>query len=505
MITPRGSTSSRETLLAINAVTPEDPRNPLRTVERPRGCVDGDAIVASLSLVNAALGAGVLAYPFAFTIAGLAVASATTAILGCLSTLSLCIIMHSMQVARSKVLIPSSVSSYGDLVREELGQRASTAMEVLIVCYGFGACVGYLEVLEDVANAVTSDASLASLGVGRPTFRLISLCFAALPCFGLSCLRSIEALKYSAAASVLATLFVVATLVVQASLNPCRPSDCTDENGRHGWDRGDAGVSVWPTSFAKVVKALPLIAFALQMHIQGAAIFAAMPPRLQASVPKRRGVAGAAVALCLAFYYPTGIGGLVRFGGATEPDILNNFATSDAAANIARFCMALTALAAFPSQHFPARTILHKVWKKCLRCAAPPDTSSGLPEDELEAPPAGGLSIRFALAEATLWNASALGVAIFAVGNDIKLDLIFQLIGAIAGSSVILIIPGLLWARLGTGPPSSCQRVLPAVLLLGTGGFILVTGTVVSLQELPSLLEHSADDAGSGDAAQLAL
>ena len=85
MSTTRGD--GREALLTmINAVTPEDPRNPLTNKDTRRSCVDGDAVTASLSFVNAALGAGVLAYPFAFSAAGLVVAASTTLFIGCLST-----------------------------------------------------------------------------------------------------------------------------------------------------------------------------------------------------------------------------------------------------------------------------------------------------------------------------------------------------------------------------------------------------------------------------------
>ena len=215
-----GSTT-RDGLLAINSITPEEPRFPLAETKKP---VLGDAVVASLSLVNAALGAGVLAYPYAYMSAGLIPASLLTLMLGCLSFMALCSLMHAMSKARARVPDPSKVSSFGDLVREELGLKASMVLEVLIVLYGFGACVGYLEVLEDVADSVmgSQQSVLDALGLSRAAFQVITLCAATVPCFALSALRSISALKYSAAASVLAVLFVVGILVSQAITNPCQ-------------------------------------------------------------------------------------------------------------------------------------------------------------------------------------------------------------------------------------------------------------------------------------------
>ena len=79
-------------------------QTPVKASRDTAKCVlcDGDAVVASLSLVNAALGAGVLAYPFAFMSAGIVAASLCTVILGSLSYVSLCIIFHSMAVARQR-------------------------------------------------------------------------------------------------------------------------------------------------------------------------------------------------------------------------------------------------------------------------------------------------------------------------------------------------------------------------------------------------------------------
>ena len=92
------------------------------------------------------------------------------------------------------------------------------------------------------------------------------------------------------------------------------------------------------------------------------------------------------------------------------------------------------------------------------------------------------MSATFAVVEAFVWTAVVLVVTIGAMIAGIHLDLVFQLIGAICGSTVILIIPGFLWARHGTG--SAVGRLVPAVGLSATGLFILGAGTFVTLQEM---------------------
>ena len=78
----------------------------------------------------------------------------------------------------------------------------------------------------------------------------------------------------------------------------------------------------------------------------------------------------------------------------------------------------------------------------------------------------------------------AVGTTVAAVLQHIELDLVFQLIGSVCGSMVILIIPGFLWARLGTGAPNSATRVLPASVLILAGVVVLVAGTAVTLKEM---------------------
>lgn len=498
-----------------------------------RPWVDGPTIVGILSLVNAALGAGVLAYPFAFMSAGMVLASVFTTAIGVLSMCSLCIIMHCMTILQAREGA-ANVKSFGDLVKYGLGQKASTALEALIVVYMFGACVGYLEVLDDVFHGVVSDAQLSHVGLDRQQADVLCLCAAAVLCFALATLRSIEALKYTAAAAVLAVFFTVGTLVFQAFAHPCLPdaspsssssvslsssananantsSRCDDENGRHGWTKGEHGVSLWPESAGGILKALPLICFAVQCQIQCAAAYCEMPPSLARSGARRRRVAYGATLLTLILYFPAGIAGFARFGDATQGDILANFGVKDGFADVARFCMALTALSAFPCQHYPARTILHKIWTSRF---SPPEpapvvnvhvgefTSSG---DALRADGGGGggddaslnadgsgggggggggLSLAFALTEALCWTLVVLGTTIWAVLNQIKLDLVFQLIGSVCGSAVILVVPGFLWNELGSGPPHSLCRLIPSAVLILCGLFIMGAGTLVTVNEM---------------------
>ena len=61
-----------------------------------------------------------------------------------------------------------------------------------------------------------------------------------------------------------------------------------------------------------------------------------------------------------------------------------------------------------------------------------------------------------------------------------------QLVGAIGGGSVILIVPGCLWAKLGTGSAFSLTRLAPPVVLSLVGFFIMIAGTYVTIKDIVS-------------------
>lgn len=368
-----------------------------------------DAAAASLTLANSALGAGILAYPYAFMSAGVAGASIATAFMALCSFVSLCCIMRLM--ATAQFLSEAPVRSFGDLVRLAFGDCVCSVVEALVVFYCFGACVGYIVLLGDVFTPLMCKAVSGRLSFSK--VHLIMEAGCAVLAWLLCLLRRISALKYTAVLAVAATFCVVAMLVRQVLMMPCDAAHCTDETGKGGWPLPAGDGWLWPADFAGLLRALPLIAFAMQCHMQMCIVYAEMPSHIAESQGRRRAVALASVMILLVMYFPTGIAGFMRFGEATNGDILQNFVVSDGLADMARVCIGLTALASFPLQHFPARAALDALWRR--RCAKGAER----------------MSTTFLLVESSVWVAAALGLAIVAGSN---LAVVFQLVGAIAGA-----------------------------------------------------------------------
>lgn len=94
---------------------------------------------AALSLMNSMLGAGILAYPYAYMSSGTLVGTILALTIGCLSFMAINVIFKLMAIATAS---DESIRGYGDLVGAAFGRRYRIAVDGLLVVYAYGACVG---------------------------------------------------------------------------------------------------------------------------------------------------------------------------------------------------------------------------------------------------------------------------------------------------------------------------------------------------------------------------
>ena len=357
-----------------------------------------------------------------------------------------------------------------------MGARWAVTTEILLIAFEFGACWGYLVLLTDMIKPLV----IKMLGCTDSVAVIYCMLGSGAVCYSLSLLRRVSALRYASGLACAATLFMVVMLVRQSLMHPCEPGDCDDERDdpKSGWEHeGDRGVALGPRDFGSIAAALPLIAFALQTHLQVPAVYSEIPVSLRTP---RFGMyfAIATYTILICLYTPAGIAGYSRFGSETQGDILTNFTIDDKLADIARFGIAVTTLCAYPMQHFPARSALYTWWRQRYP-SAPPE-----------------MSRLWLFGEATVWNALALGLALVAgaparrapTGTGLPppppppppphstpcrttppdagagLNNVLGLIGALCGSFVIFIIPGILCARAhATQPDPVLARTEPAL------------------------------------------
>uniref|UniRef100_A0A7S0Q5N9 Amino acid transporter transmembrane domain-containing protein n=1 Tax=Coccolithus braarudii TaxID=221442 RepID=A0A7S0Q5N9_9EUKA len=456
---------------------------PFRPSTPPSACAlvcDSAFWAATFTTCNAALGAGVLAYPYAFMSAGLVPGPLLLLGLASLSCASLLVLVNEMA---SLLKMRPAVQTYTDIALYGLGPKSASFLQLIVLLNALGACWAYNVLLADVLAPVVIRAF--SLDAHEDTYlvRTAVMGSCAAICKLLCMLRRISALRYSSLLAVLATLFTVLMLVKDAVTDPCVVGKCYDELGRNGWcteeqlledkskgtelcDGTTHGLSLWQQSLASLLRAFPLVAFALQCHVQACSVYIELPPRLRSPAVWSK-VALAAICVVSVLYMPTGIAGFVRFGVQTQGDVLRNFDVSDSLADLARVCIAVAALCAFPLQHYPVRAILHSLSRTAT------SRLRGCAGEAVEP-----ISINFVRVEAIVWCASVLLLSLSA-GDS--LSSIFQLVGAVCGGTVVFSLPGVL--ALKTSAFGRAYQFLGGCLL-GVGLFITVSGTYVTIASM---------------------
>jgi solute carrier family 38 (sodium-coupled neutral amino acid transporter), member 7/8 len=334
-------------------------------------------------------------------------------------------------------------------VHKVLGARAAEVMAWTIFVFLFGSCVAFEIIAGDTFGAVMRhfvigphDSVPEWLGA-RQIMILLPAVTVMLP---LSLLRSMGAL---AASSTLAVGVMAATtliIVSKAAAAVVAPDDPPAQHSGAAWERVDM-FTFDVTTFT----AMPVMIFAYHCHVQAVPIYYELTespklwppcaagasvelerlshPRGRAAQRKLTGMAAVlsvAFAECSVLYLATGISGYSLFPDNTSSNILNNFDLGDGLMLLVRFIVGWAVVLHYPINQHVARSALYDL--VCTYARATPATH--VPYKHI----AGLTVVFFSATTATACVVSDLGV-------------VFQVIGGVAGSLLIFILPGALLVR----------------------------------------------------------
>eukprot|EP00939_MAST-03C_sp_MAST-3C-sp1_P003910 g3910.t1 len=391
----------------------------------------GTAFGATLTLANTALGAGILAFPYAFEQSGLGLGLILVVAIAVLTATSQeMVVMGVLECKQKEKLGAPKIASYDAMVRSLLGPAWGNLMEVLIAIYQFGACVAYILVAQDQLEPLLkcvvcggeccqyapidedSGCDCSNLICNRVI--IILLCTWAVmfpPCL----LRDVSTLKYVSVIGV-SCPFIMSAIIVYYGI---------DDMVNHGAKVDLDNIQWFSGSLKGAFVALPIFCFALQSHISVPCIFRGVKEELQTKKNFGR-VVFAAYSIILALYIPTGAFGLAYFlenkTGDFPKDVLTGFQTNKVLADVARCCMAVGAMCAFSLNHFPARCAIFNIIFRGEKSV-----------DDMEN------KNTIYVVEAVVFSACACGLAI-AVPN---VATVFGVLGATIASSSMFIFPGL--------------------------------------------------------------
>ncbi|CAH2323830.1 sodium-coupled neutral amino acid transporter 7 [Pelobates cultripes] len=305
------------------------------TVQEPRRFASGTTPAGAVFIVvNAALGAGLLNFPAAFSAAGGITAGISLQLVLLLFIISGLVILAYCADACSE-------RTYQEVVRGVCGRHAGVLCEILIAVYTFGTCIAFFIIIGDQLDKLLSAMMHNAVGGSIPwyadrkfTITVTGLLFI-LP---LSLPREISVQKYASFLSVLGTCYVTVIVIVRciwpSSVIPTRDIPSS------------------PSTWLAVFNAVPTICFGFQCHVSSVPVYGSMQ---QQDIKRWGYIVTVAMFIALCVYTGTGVCGFLLFGSDVDQDVLLSFPSDDVAVAVARAFIILCVLTSYPILHYCGR------------------------------------------------------------------------------------------------------------------------------------------------------
>ncbi|CAL1274352.1 unnamed protein product [Larinioides sclopetarius] len=260
--------------------------------------------VAAFLLVNAALGAGVLNYPYAYDKAG-----------GVVFAAFLQIIMMVVLISTMLVLVYSADvnndNTYHDVLLSLCGRRAQqfAAVSILLTCYGI--CITFLIIIGDQYDRLFLSLFEKDFCTQWYLDRRFTITVTSVLCILPMCyFQRLDFLRYASTLGIFAMLYPVFLTVYEYYKLDIQP-------GR---------IKVVPDSAVEVFVVIPVFSFAYQTHEIVVPVYACMKDRNLRDFTKATFLA---MGILFFIYCIAGSFGYMTFGSLIAPDIMEQYDATD--------------------------------------------------------------------------------------------------------------------------------------------------------------------------------
>ncbi|KAE8297095.1 putative sodium-coupled neutral amino acid transporter 7 Solute carrier family 38 member 7 [Larimichthys crocea] len=334
-----GSNDSGERAWLLQSPSVDSDRH-LDTEGRRSGGVS--SLGACFIVVNAALGAGLLNFPAAFSMAG-----GVTA--GVMLQMFMLIFIICGLVVLGYCSLVSNESTYQEVVRATCGKVTGVICEVAIAIYTFGTCIAFFIVIGDQLDrliaAVAHDTDSTVHGYWYTDRKFTIVVTAVLIILPLSIPKEIGFQKYASALSVMGTWYVTIVIIIKY-FEP-------DKEVSPGY------IPTSSTSWTAVFNAMPTICFGFQCHVSCVPVFNSMRRK---EIKPWGLVVTLSMIICLFVYTGTGVCGFLTFGSNVNQDVLMSYPSNDIAVAIARAFIVICVITSYPILHFCGRAVIEGLW-----------------------------------------------------------------------------------------------------------------------------------------------
>lgn len=367
-----------------------------------------------VNLANSVIGSGILGLPYAFAASGFVLGTFLIVIAACATTVSL----HMLTLCSLKVKFPASFFA----ITEASVPSLVLAIDIAVASMTFFGAASYLIVIGGLMPDVAQYLGSSSFWGDREIWVFLGFLIVA----PISCLKSLDALKYTSAAAVFFVMFIallVFTYAVTPSLSPCG-DDATD-------DKSCTGSTELVTFDVGTFKSLGVFIFAYSCQMN---IFPVVNELKNPTVKRFGIVNGMAISTAMLLYLLVAISGYSLYGDNVESNVLISFPDTDTT-TCARIFVSLLVAFSYPLLCNPGRTSMISLWNVT-------DKGAEVSEATKE--------FRFYTCTA-VFTFGTLGLALLLSDLGVVLDLI----GATGATMITFILPGAAYYVMhpeGTGP-----------------------------------------------------
>lgn len=431
----------------------EAPRRSLVTCQAAATLGDEDAAPAEgdssftstvFNTCKAALGSGVLALPAGVKMMGdvpavLWPANALIVGLGAISAYAFSL--------TARMCVANDAESLGEAWKKAIGERTAWIVPAALAALTVGTCAAYAIILGDSFSSVA--VTFGARGVLATRHASILACAAAL--LPLCLLKSLAALAPSSIIGVFGVVFTGGFLGLRLKQGAYKVGGAFHSAVAPALRPAFGAVGTKPL-FPSSLVLISMVATAYMAHFSAPQFYYGLKDRSMAKFNKMTALSFAIIA---AVTVAMTTAGFLTFGGATSGLVLNNYATADAGATLARLLMGFAIFGAYPICFAAARDALFELkpaWAKA----------------------------RGKFTQAMHLLITAAGLAISDVG------FVVSFVGGVLGSAIIYIFPALLLLattkeQAGKGKGLSAERLgCRAMAVLGVALAILGGGTSIA-------------------------
>lgn len=310
----------------------------------------GTAVGSVFTLVNAAVGAGVVSFPYAFSKTGL--------VLGALLTVLFAVLTISTVNVLSKATIRTKSNTYSQLAEKTLGKPFSLLVSVFLLLNQLGACIAYMIIVGDTVEIM---ASVYGASGGFLTGRKFAIAASSLVILlPLSIPKTLGAVANVSSLTSYSLLYMCIAISIRGI-----PSL---------FDHHEMA-KIKLVSVKDLIEVIPMMVFAFMCHVQVPNVSAELADDTgflkkkteeeamssQGRIKMMSTINAFSSTVVMIGYAIIGEFGYIRFGPKTDSNVLENYAKDDLLMNFCRVAIAVVTLSSFPVNINPGKGALDHI------------------------------------------------------------------------------------------------------------------------------------------------